>query len=93
MTLRLILLKEYLIKFLVINGKKPLILDYKTFVESTVLDYAKGTYVSYSSPKAVLGRNYFSTKQVNSIQQLIAFCLLTGAKVDIEEIIYSDLVT
>nr|GEV69257.1 hypothetical protein [Tanacetum cinerariifolium] len=30
-----------LIKFPVVNGKKPLILDNKTFVESTGLDYAK----------------------------------------------------
>nr|GEV44190.1 hypothetical protein [Tanacetum cinerariifolium] len=35
------------------NGKKPLILNYKTFVESTRIDYAKGTYVSYYSPKVV----------------------------------------
>ncbi|GJR36605.1 retrovirus-related pol polyprotein from transposon TNT 1-94 [Tanacetum coccineum] len=68
---------------LVMNGKKPLILDYKTFVESTGLDYAKGTYV--------LGGNYSSTEQVNSIQQLIAYSLFTGTKVDIGEIIYSDL--
>ncbi|GKC90411.1 hypothetical protein Tco_1151060, partial [Tanacetum coccineum] len=37
-------LKEYLIKFSVMNGKKPLTLDFKTFTESTGLDYAKGTY-------------------------------------------------
>ncbi|GKA96765.1 hypothetical protein Tco_0818860 [Tanacetum coccineum] len=124
-------LKEYLIKFLVMNGKKPLILDYKTFVESTRLDYAKGTYVSHPSLEAVKAElakiienpilldrtsvlktaflmawrilftfvvqvpngNYSSTKQLNSIQQLIAYCLLTGTKVDIGEIIYSDLVT
>nr|GEX57130.1 retrovirus-related Pol polyprotein from transposon TNT 1-94 [Tanacetum cinerariifolium] len=35
------MLKEYLIKFSMMNGKKPLILDYKTFVESTGVDYAK----------------------------------------------------
>ncbi|GKD24083.1 hypothetical protein Tco_1225786 [Tanacetum coccineum] len=46
-------LKEFLIKFLVMNGKKPLILDYKTFVESAGLDYATDTYVSHPSPKAV----------------------------------------
>ncbi|GKD28359.1 hypothetical protein Tco_1239137 [Tanacetum coccineum] len=113
------------------NGKKPMTLDYKTFVESTRLDYAKGTYVSHPSPEAVkaelakivenpilldmtlvlktkfplawrilftfvvqvLSRNYSSTEQVNSIQQLFAYCLLTWTKVDIGEIIYSDLVT
>ncbi|GKE39395.1 hypothetical protein Tco_1462800, partial [Tanacetum coccineum] len=39
----------------------------------------------------VLGGNYSSTKHVNSIQQLIAFSLITGTKVDIGQIIYSDL--
>ncbi|GJT66150.1 hypothetical protein Tco_1017630 [Tanacetum coccineum] len=65
------------------------------------LDYAKGTYVSHPSPevvkaelaKIVLGGKYSSTEQVNSIHQLIAYCLLTGTKVDIGEISYSDLVT
>ncbi|GJT86669.1 hypothetical protein Tco_1068386 [Tanacetum coccineum] len=97
---------------LVMNGKKPLILDYKTFVESIRFDYAKDTYVSHPSPEAVkaelakiienpilldnthvLSENYSFTKQVNSIQQLIAYCLLTRTKVDIGEIIYSDLIT
>ncbi|GJR39796.1 hypothetical protein Tco_1215480 [Tanacetum coccineum] len=42
---------------------------------------------------SVLGKNYSSTEQVNSIQQLLAYCLITGTEVDIREIIYSDLVT
>ncbi|GJX63520.1 hypothetical protein Tco_0296420 [Tanacetum coccineum] len=113
------------------NGKKPLTIGFKTFCESTSLDYNKGTYVSHPSPKAVkaelariktdevlinrnpilktafpmawrilftfviqfLGGNYSSTKQVNSIQQLIAYYLTTRTKVDIGEIIYSDLIT
>ncbi|GKA56758.1 hypothetical protein Tco_0755830 [Tanacetum coccineum] len=112
------LLKEYLIKFLVMNGKKPLTLDFKTFTKSTGLDYAKGKYVSHPSPKEVkaelakiidniilldrihvlkntflmawrilfafvvqvLGGNYSSTKQVNSIQRLFAYCLIIGTK-------------
>ncbi|GJZ29131.1 hypothetical protein Tco_0573778 [Tanacetum coccineum] len=41
----------------------------------------------------VLSRNYSSTKQVNSIQQHLPYCLITRTEVDIEEIIYSDLVT
>ncbi|GJW91639.1 hypothetical protein Tco_0169192 [Tanacetum coccineum] len=41
----------------------------------------------------VLGENYSSTKQVNSIQQLLAYCIIIGTEVDIGEIIYSDLVT
>nr|GEV07790.1 hypothetical protein [Tanacetum cinerariifolium] len=85
-------LKAYLIKFLVMNVKNPLTLDFKTFVESTKLDYAKGTYVSHPSPE-VLGENYSSTEQVNSIQQLFSYCILTGTEVHIEEIIYSDLIT
>nr|GEW28783.1 hypothetical protein [Tanacetum cinerariifolium] len=46
-------LKEYAIKFLVMNGKKPLTLDFKTFTESTRLDYAKDAYVSHPSPEVV----------------------------------------
>ncbi|GJS02551.1 hypothetical protein Tco_0319059 [Tanacetum coccineum] len=41
----------------------------------------------------VLDKNYSSTKQVNSIQQLLAYCLITRTEFDIGEIIYSDLVT
>ncbi|GJW32950.1 retrovirus-related pol polyprotein from transposon TNT 1-94 [Tanacetum coccineum] len=124
-------LKEFIIKFTVMNGKKPLTLDYKTFCESTRLDYNKGNYVSHPSLKAVkaklakvatnealiqknhvlktsfpvawrilltfvvqvLGKNYSSTEQLNFIQQLLAYSLLTGTKVDLREIIFSDLVT
>ncbi|GKB61753.1 hypothetical protein Tco_0917939 [Tanacetum coccineum] len=100
-------LKEFIIKFTMKNGKKPLTLDYKTFCESTGLDYNKGNYVAHPSPEAVkaelakiatnealvLGGNYSSTKQLNSIQQILAYSLLTGTKVDIGDIIYSDLVT
>ncbi|GJT18734.1 retrovirus-related pol polyprotein from transposon TNT 1-94 [Tanacetum coccineum] len=39
----------------------------------------------------VLGGNYSSTEQVNSIQQFLAYSLITGTGVDIGEIIYSDL--
>ncbi|GJW48824.1 hypothetical protein Tco_0299700 [Tanacetum coccineum] len=53
------LLKEYKIKFSMMNGKKPLNLD-------------------------VLDGNYSSTKQINSIQQMIAYCLITRTKVDID---------
>nr|GEX13091.1 uncharacterized mitochondrial protein AtMg00810-like [Tanacetum cinerariifolium] len=37
--------------------------------------------------------NYSSADQINSIQQMIAYCLMNRIKVDIREIIYSDLVT
>ncbi|GJY76502.1 hypothetical protein Tco_0481618 [Tanacetum coccineum] len=41
----------------------------------------------------VLDRNYSSTEQINSIQQRLAYSLITGTEVDIGEIIYSDLDT
>nr|GEX62495.1 hypothetical protein [Tanacetum cinerariifolium] len=41
----------------------------------------------------VLGGNYSSIEQVNSIYKLLAYSLITRTKVDIREIIYSDLVT
>nr|GEV15439.1 hypothetical protein [Tanacetum cinerariifolium] len=41
----------------------------------------------------VLGRNCSSTEQVNSIQQLLAYCLITRKEVNIGELIFSDLVT
>nr|GEW46633.1 hypothetical protein [Tanacetum cinerariifolium] len=72
-------LKEYTIKFSVMNSKKPLNLDFKTFIESTGLDYAKDAYVSHPSPE-ILDRNHSSTEQLNSIKQLVAYCLLTGTK-------------
>ncbi|GJR03612.1 hypothetical protein Tco_0526596 [Tanacetum coccineum] len=46
-------LKEYLIKFSVMNGKESLTLDFKTLIESTGLDYAKGKYVSHPSTEKV----------------------------------------
>ncbi|GJS42634.1 hypothetical protein Tco_0567677 [Tanacetum coccineum] len=124
-------LREFLIKFSVLNGQRPLTLDFKTFCSTTGLDYNNGKYVAHPTPEVVkkelgkiainpsyldknlvlknsfpvawrimftfviqvLGGNYSSTKQVNSIQQLLAFSLITGTEVDIGEIIYSDLVT
>ncbi|GJV59731.1 hypothetical protein Tco_1465831 [Tanacetum coccineum] len=72
-------LKEYTIKFSVMNDKRPLILDFKTFIKSTGFNYAKDAYVSHPSHE-VLGGNYSLIEQVNSIQQLFAYCLLTGIK-------------
>ncbi|GJT67766.1 hypothetical protein Tco_1019246 [Tanacetum coccineum] len=65
-------LREFLIKFSVLNEQRPLTLDFNTFCLSTPLDYNNGKYV--------LSRNYSSTKQVNSIQQLLAYCLITGTE-------------
>ncbi|GJT59852.1 hypothetical protein Tco_1003385 [Tanacetum coccineum] len=123
-------LREFLIKFSVLNGQRPLTLDFNTFCSSTGLDYNNGKYVAHPTPMAVkkelgkisinpsyldktpllknsihvawrilftfviqvLGGNYSSTKQVNFIQLLLAYCLITGTEVDIGEIIYSDIV-
>ncbi|GJT17411.1 hypothetical protein Tco_0876117 [Tanacetum coccineum] len=124
-------LREFLIKFSILNGQRPLNLNFNTFCSSTGLDYNNGKYVAHPTPKAVkkeLGKisinpsyldkilvlknsfplalkilftfviqvldgNYSSSEQVNSIQQHLAYCLITGTEVDIGEIIYSDLVT
>ncbi|GJS31767.1 hypothetical protein Tco_0492387 [Tanacetum coccineum] len=124
-------LKEFLIKFSVSNGQRPLTLDFKTFCSSTGLDYNNGKYVDHPTPEVVkkklgkiainpsyldktpvlknsfpmawrilftfviqvLGMNYSSTEQVNFIQQLLAYSLITRTEVVIWEIIYSDLVT
>nr|GEV54150.1 uncharacterized mitochondrial protein AtMg00810-like [Tanacetum cinerariifolium] len=85
-------LNEFLIKFLVLNGQRPLTLDFNTFYSSTSLDYNDGKYVDHPTPE-VLDGNYSSTEQVNSIQQLLAYSLITGTEIDTGEIIYSDLVT
>nr|GEU70557.1 retrovirus-related Pol polyprotein from transposon TNT 1-94 [Tanacetum cinerariifolium] len=83
-------LKEFLIKFSVSNRQRPLTLDFQTLCSSTSLDYNNGKYVEHPTPE-VLDENYFSTKQVNSIQQLLAYSVIIGNEVDIGEIIYSDL--
>nr|GEV79478.1 retrovirus-related Pol polyprotein from transposon TNT 1-94 [Tanacetum cinerariifolium] len=80
-------LKEYLIKFLVINGKNPLTLTSKPLLNLLDLILQK-THMCLIPP--MRNGNYSVTEQVNSIQQLFAYCLLTGTKVDIGEIIYSD---
>ncbi|GKD44669.1 hypothetical protein Tco_1269314 [Tanacetum coccineum] len=86
-------LRDFLIMFLVLNGQRPLTLNFNTFCSSTGLDYNHGKYVAHLTPEAVLGENYSSTEQVNFIQQLLAFSLITRTEVDIGEIIYSDLLT
>ncbi|GKE58358.1 hypothetical protein Tco_1497543 [Tanacetum coccineum] len=47
------LLREFLIKFLVINGQRPLTHDFNTFCSSTGLDYKHGKYVAHPTPKVV----------------------------------------
>ncbi|GJW39322.1 hypothetical protein Tco_0065167 [Tanacetum coccineum] len=74
-------LREFLIKFLVLNGQRPLILDFNTLCSLNGLDYKNGKYATHLTP-AVLHGNYSSTEQVNSIQQLLAYCLITGTYSD-----------
>ncbi|GJT35334.1 hypothetical protein Tco_0925753 [Tanacetum coccineum] len=69
-------LREFLIKFSVLNGQRPSTLDFNTFCSSTGLDYNNGKFVAHPTPK-VLSRNYSYTEQVNSIQQLLAYYLIT----------------
>ncbi|GJY06494.1 hypothetical protein Tco_0373548 [Tanacetum coccineum] len=72
-------LTEFLIRFSVLNGKRPLTFDFSTFCSSTGLNYDNGKYVDHPTPE-VLGGNYSSTEQVNSIQQLLAYSLITGTE-------------
>ncbi|GJX45380.1 hypothetical protein Tco_0262056 [Tanacetum coccineum] len=94
-------LKEFIIKFTVKCDQTPLTLDYKTLCETKGLDYNNGQFaciipllrILLTFVIQVLGGNYSSTEQLNLIQQLLVFSLLTGTKIDIGEIIYYDLVT
>ncbi|GJS14996.1 hypothetical protein Tco_0807461 [Tanacetum coccineum] len=72
-------LREFLIKFSVLNGQRPLTLDFNTFHSSTGLNYNNGKYVAHLSPE-VLGGNYSSSEQVNSIQQLLAYVSSLGLR-------------
>ncbi|GJT70043.1 hypothetical protein Tco_1029329 [Tanacetum coccineum] len=76
-------LKEFLIKFLVLNGKRPLTLDFPTFCSSTGLNYNNDKYVDHPTPEVVkkeLGkiainpssqRELLSPGTVTPIQQLL----------------------
>nr|GEZ00585.1 hypothetical protein [Tanacetum cinerariifolium] len=44
-------LKEFLIKFLVLNGQRPLTLDFNTFCSSTGLNYNNSKYVDHPTPE------------------------------------------
>ncbi|GJT41152.1 hypothetical protein Tco_0941017 [Tanacetum coccineum] len=46
-------LREFLFFFLVLNGQRPLTLDFNTFCSSTGLDYNNGKYVAHPIPEAV----------------------------------------
>nr|GEX43011.1 hypothetical protein [Tanacetum cinerariifolium] len=44
-------LREFLIKFSVLNGERPLTLDFNTFFSSTGFDYNNGKYVAHPTPE------------------------------------------
>ncbi|GJR55178.1 hypothetical protein Tco_1405699, partial [Tanacetum coccineum] len=44
-------LREFLIKFSVLNGQRPLTLDFKIFCSTTGLDYNNGKYVAHPAPE------------------------------------------
>ncbi|GJW56716.1 hypothetical protein Tco_0103447 [Tanacetum coccineum] len=46
-------LREFPIKFSVLNGQRPLTLDLKTFCSLTILDYNNGKYVEHPTPKTI----------------------------------------
>lgn len=46
-------LKEFLISFSVLNGKRKIVLDFKTFCSATGLDYNNGIYVAHPNPNNV----------------------------------------
>ncbi|GKD31165.1 hypothetical protein Tco_1241943 [Tanacetum coccineum] len=46
-------LKEFLIKFSILNGQRPLTLDNHTFCSSTGLNYNNGKYVDHPTPEVV----------------------------------------
>nr|GEZ15915.1 hypothetical protein [Tanacetum cinerariifolium] len=83
------------------NGKKPLTLDYKTFVHFTGLDYSPGTYVSHPSLEAVNLTGQIVTNPscldktpVLKKSFLMAWRILFTFVIRVlREIIYSDLVT
>ncbi|GKA15843.1 hypothetical protein Tco_0695590 [Tanacetum coccineum] len=96
-------LKKFLIKFSILNGKRPLTLDFNTFCSSNGLDYNNGKYVAHPTPKAIkkeLGKiainpSYLDKTSVlkNSFPMAWRILFSFVIQVDIGEIIYSDLVT
>nr|GEW08685.1 retrovirus-related Pol polyprotein from transposon TNT 1-94 [Tanacetum cinerariifolium] len=61
-------LRELLIKFSVLNGQRPLTLDFNTFCSSTGLDYNNGKYVAHPTPEAVkkeLGKIAINPKELS----------------------------
>ena len=77
------------------DGLKQIVLD-PTFLDKTPVtksSFPVAWRILFTFVIQVLGGNHSSTEQVNSIQLMMAYCLMNGVTVDIGEIIYSDLVT
>nr|GEU47438.1 hypothetical protein [Tanacetum cinerariifolium] len=95
-------LREFLIKFSVMNDQ-PFTLDFNTFHSSTGFDYNKQKYVAYPTPetfkttlrKIATNASYLDKNPVLKKSFLVAWRILFifVIQVDIEEIIYIDLVT
>ncbi|GKB07498.1 hypothetical protein Tco_0835782 [Tanacetum coccineum] len=89
-------LKEFLIKFLVLNGQRHLTLDFPTFSSSTGLNYNNDKYVDHPTPEAVkkeLGKIAINPRQNPSPKNLVSRGLENYIHLcDLGEIIYSDLI-
>ncbi|GJT45284.1 hypothetical protein Tco_0953999 [Tanacetum coccineum] len=83
-------LREFLIKFSVLNRitNNPSYLDKTPVLKNS---FPVAWRILFTFVIQVLGENYSFTEKVNSIQQLLAYCLITETEVDIGEIIYTDL--
>nr|GFA66317.1 hypothetical protein [Tanacetum cinerariifolium] len=90
--------KEFLIKFSVSNGPRPLthISINPSYLDKTPVlknSFPVAWRILFTVVIQIFGGNYSFTEQVNSIQQLLAYSIITGTEVDIGEIIYSDIIT
>nr|GEV66894.1 hypothetical protein [Tanacetum cinerariifolium] len=66
--------------------------DYDIHYKMVPIFYDNTNAITISN-NPVFSENYSSTEQVNSIQQLLANCLIIRTEVDMGEIIYSDIIT
>nr|GEV61332.1 copia protein [Tanacetum cinerariifolium] len=68
-------LKEFLIKFPVLNGQRHFTLDFNTFCSSTGLDYNNGKYVAHPTPEAVkkeLSKIVINLSYLDKTQDLVS---------------------
>ncbi|GJZ38798.1 hypothetical protein Tco_0585361 [Tanacetum coccineum] len=88
------LFREFLIKFSVLNGQRPLTLDFNTFCSSTGLDYNNGKYVAHLTPMAVkkeLGKiainlSYLDKTPFLKISILVAWRILFTFVIQVQRI-------